>query len=115
MNLFHEFDRAVQQRTNGAVRVKFYSGGASGDERDMVRKMRLGQLSGAAVTSIGLGLIQPEVRVLEVPLLLQSWEELDYVRGQLDGELRKKFEDKGYVLLNWGDVGPIHLFSNTPV
>jgi TRAP-type C4-dicarboxylate transport system substrate-binding protein len=115
MNLFHEFDRSVQQRTNGAVRVKFYSGGASGDERDMVRKMRLGQLSGAAVTSIGLGLIQPEVRVLEVPLLLQSWEELDYVRGQLDGELRKKFEDKGYVLLNWGDVGPIHLFSNTPV
>ncbi|MDB4966789.1 MAG: hypothetical protein JWN44_2478 [Myxococcales bacterium] len=115
MNLFHEFDRAVQERTNGAVRIKFYSGGASGDERDMVRKMRLGQLGGAAVTSIGLGLIQPEVRVLEVPLLMQSWEELDYVRAQLDRELRKKFEDKGYVLLNWGDVGPIHLFSNIPV
>jgi TRAP-type transport system periplasmic protein len=37
------------------------------------------------------------------------------VRKELDGELRAKLGEKGYVLLGWGDVGPIHLFSNTPV
>ncbi len=77
--------------------------------------MRLGQINGAAVTSIGLGLIQPEVRVLELPLLVNNYEELDYVRNSMDAELRKKFEEKGYVLLSWGDVGPVHIFSNIPL
>ncbi|HZS38538.1 MAG TPA: TRAP transporter substrate-binding protein DctP [Polyangia bacterium] len=115
MNLFHDWARAVEARSSGSVKIKFYAGGVAGDERDVVRKMRLGQIGGAAVTSIGLGLIQPEVRVLEVPMLIRGYAELDFVRARLDGELRKKFEDKGYVLLAWGDVGPIHLFSNTPV
>ena len=115
MNLFHEWARAVEQRTAGAVKLKFYAGGVSGDERDFVRKMRLGQLSGAAVTSIGLGLIQPEVRVLEVPLLITSEGELDHVRAELASDLRARFAEKGFVLLAWGDVGPIHLFANVPV
>jgi TRAP-type transport system periplasmic protein len=115
MNLFHDWARAVEQRTGGTVKLKFYAGGVAGDERDFVRKMRLGQLSGAAITSIGLGLIQPEVRVLEVPMLINDYAELDYVRGKLADELRARFADKGFVLLAWGDVGPIHLFSNTPV
>jgi TRAP-type C4-dicarboxylate transport system substrate-binding protein len=97
------------------VKVKFYAGGVAGDERDAVRKMRLGQMSGAAVTAIGLGLIQPEVRALELPMLMSSYEELDYVRSKMDAELRKKFDDKGYVLLFWGDVGPVYFFSNTPL
>src|SRR6476661_3673657 len=77
--------------------------------------MRLGQLNGAAVTAIGLGLINSEVRVLELPMLIDNYGELDYVRNKLDSDLRKKFEDKGYVLLAWGDVGPIHIFSNIPL
>ena len=95
--------------------MKFYAGGVAGDERDAVRKMRLGQINGAAVTAIGLGLIQPEVRVLELPMLINNYDELDYVRNKLDADLRKKFEDKGYVLLGWGDVGPVHIFSNIPI
>lgn len=115
MNLFHEWARDVESHTGGAVKIKFYSGGVAGDERDCVRKMRMGQLGGAAVTSVGLGLIQPEVRVLEVPLLISSYDELDYVRGTLDAELRAKFDEKGFVLLGWGDVGPIQIFSTQPV
>ena len=65
--------------------------------------------------SIGLGLIQPEVRVLELPMMINSYDELDHVRNTMSEELRKKFEDKGYVLLAWGDVGPIHIFSNIPL
>jgi len=112
MNLFHAWGRSVEEHSAGKVKVKFYPGGIAGDERDAVRKMRLGQINGAAVTSIGLGLIQSEVRVLELPLLVQSFEELDFVRSKLDADLRKKFEEKGYVLLAWGDVGPVHIFSN---
>lgn len=112
---FHEWGKNVEDHTGGKLKVKFFAGGAAGDERDAVRKMRLGQLNGAAVTAIGLGLINSEVRVLELPMLINNYEELDYVRNKLDGELRQKFIDKGYVLLAWGDVGPVHIFSNTPL
>jgi TRAP-type C4-dicarboxylate transport system substrate-binding protein len=115
MNLFHEWANAVEQRSGGQLKVKFYAGGVAGDERDFVRKMRLGQLSGAAVTGIGLGLIQPEVRVLDLPFLFKGYDDIDAVRTTLDAEFRKKFEEKGYVLLAWGDVGPVHLFTNVPV
>ena len=115
MVAFHEWAKNIEQHTQGKVRVKFFAGGTAGDERDAVRKMRLGQLNGAAVTAIGLGLINSEVRVLELPMLINSYDELDYVRNKLDADLRKKFQDKGYVLLAWGDVGPVHIFSNTPI
>jgi TRAP-type transport system periplasmic protein len=115
MNLFHQWGKQVEANSGGKIKVKFYAGGVAGDERDAVRKMRLGQINGAAVTSIGLGLIQPEVRVLELPMLVNTYEEMDFIRNTMDAELRKKFEEKGYVLLNWGDVGPIHIFSNIPL
>jgi TRAP-type C4-dicarboxylate transport system substrate-binding protein len=115
MVAFHEWAKNVEEHTGGKIKVKFFAGGTAGDERDAVRKMRLGQLNGAAVTAIGLGLINSEVRVLELPMLIHSYDELDYVRSKLDSDLRKKFEDKGYVLLAWGDVGPVHIFSNTPI
>ena len=115
MVAFHEWAKNVEEHTGGKIKVKFFAGGTAGDERDAVRKMRLGQLNGAAVTAIGLGLINSEVRVLELPMLINSYDELDYVRNKLDADLRKKFDDKGYVLLAWGDVGPVHIFSNTPI
>jgi TRAP-type transport system periplasmic protein len=115
MIAFHEWQKNVDEHTGGKVKIKFFAGGTAGDERDAVRKMRLGQLNGAAVTAIGLGLINSEVRVLELPMLIDTYAELDYVRNKLDAELRKKFDDKGYVLLAWGDVGPVHIFSNSPI
>jgi TRAP-type transport system periplasmic protein len=115
MLLFHQWGKALEEHSGGKIKVKFYAGGVAGDERDAVRKMRLGQINGAAVTAIGLGLIQSEVRVLELPMLVRSYDELDFVRTKLDEDLRKKFDEKGYVLLSWGDVGPVHIFSNIPI
>ena len=115
MNVFGAWKAAVEKRTAGQVKVKFYAGGVAGEERDVVRKMRLGQMNAAAITAVGLGLIQPDVRVLEIPFLFKDEAELDRVRTVLDGEFRKKFEEQGFVLLSWGDVGPVRLYSNTPL
>ncbi|HZS38807.1 MAG TPA: TRAP transporter substrate-binding protein DctP [Polyangia bacterium] len=115
MNLFHTWGKAVEEHSAGKIKVKFYPGGVAGDERDAVRKMRLGQINGAAVTAIGLGLIQSEIRVLELPLMIRDYAELDYIRNKFSDEIRKKFEEKGYVLLAWGDVGPVHIFSNIEI
>jgi TRAP-type C4-dicarboxylate transport system substrate-binding protein len=112
MKLFHEWQRGVETKTAGRVKVKFYAGGVQGDERDVLRKIRLSQLSGAAVTGIGLASINPEVRALEIA---RNYDELDYLRNALGDTLKQKFADKGYVLLGWGDVGPVHVFSNRPI
>ena len=81
-------------------------------ERDFVRKMKLGQLDGAAVTAVGLGLIKGDVRVLELPFLFKNDKELDYVRDKMRPEFEKQFADAGYQLLAWGDVGWVHLYTN---
>jgi TRAP-type C4-dicarboxylate transport system substrate-binding protein len=115
MKLFEKWKKNVERRTDGRVKIKFFPGGQQGDERDFVRKIRAGQLQGAAVTGVGLGLINPEVRLLDLPFMFKTDEELDHVRSTLSGEFEKKFEEKDFILLGWGDVGWTYLFSNTEI
>src|SRR4051812_6029357 len=69
----------IKDKTAGRVTLKYFEGGQQGDERDFVRKIKLGQLDGAAVTSIGLAMIDESIRVLELPMMFESAEEVDYV------------------------------------
>ena len=115
MKSFEKTNREIQKVTNGEVALKIYGGGVMGDEGAMVRKMRTGQLDGAAVTNVGLGDIAPELLVLQLPLTFKNYGELDYVRDKMSPTLTKILEDKGFVLLHWGDVGFNYLFSGAPV
>ncbi len=112
MKLFHQWQARVEQRTEGRIKVKFYAGGVQGDEPEVIRKMRLGQLSGAAITGIGLSKIDPEVRALEAA---RTYEELDHMRDRLGELLRRQFDGNGFLLMGWGDVGPVHVFSLRPI
>jgi TRAP-type C4-dicarboxylate transport system substrate-binding protein len=105
----------LEKQTKGRITTKYYPNGVQGDERDVIRKMRLGQLDGAAVTSVGLSLIEPSIRVLELPRIFESAEELDYVRGKMWPYFRKKFAQKGFVLATTGDVGFIYFYTAAPV
>ncbi|MEK6608258.1 MAG: TRAP transporter substrate-binding protein DctP [Myxococcota bacterium] len=115
MNLFDEASRNITQKTGGRVKFKYFPGGVQGDEKDSIRKVKAGQLAGTAITSVGLGQIYPDVRVLELPFMFDEDAEVDYVRDRLGPELQKRFEEKGWVLLAWGDVGWVHLFSTAPI
>ena len=115
MTLFHGWASQLEQHTRGQVKVEFLPAGVAGDDRDVVRKIRLATVSGATVSGGGLSLISGDLLIVETPLMIADDKELDYVRTQLDAELRKKFEQRGYVLLLWTDVGPVHLFSRPPI
>lgn len=115
MKSFEKTNREIKKATDGEVALKIYGGGVMGDEGAMVRKMRTGQLDGAAVTNVGLGDIAPSLLVLQLPLLFKNYRELDYVRDKMSPRLTKILDDNGFVLLHWGDVGFNYLFSNTPV
>ncbi len=103
--------RESDSKTSGRVKLRYYYGGQQGDERDMVRKMAAGQLDGAVLTAVGLGIIVPEVRILELPTMFANVTELDFVRDAMTSVFEKLFDAKGYVLVSWGDVGWIHTFS----
>jgi len=107
--------KRIGAETAGRVTVKYFFSGSQGDERDVVRKMKLGQIDGGALTAVGLGLIKGDVRILELPFLFKNDKELDYVRAKMAPDFERQFIDAGYVLLAWGDVGWVHLFSNIPV
>jgi len=107
--------KEIEEATGGQVSFKFFPGMVSGDEKDMVRKMRAGQLQGAALTGVGLQMIEPNTLVLQLPMLFQSYEELDKVRDQMDAELSGYVKDKGFIILGWSDLGWTYLFTQTPV
>ena len=115
MNVINEWATKVAKESQGRLTFKFYPGGVSGDEPDMLRKIRFGQLHGAAMTGHGIGAIYSPARVLEIPFLFRNYEEVDYVRAQLMPEFRTGFRKNEFELLGWMEVGFIRFFSRTPI
>ncbi len=115
MNVMREFADEVKKQTNGEVKIKIYAGGVQGDEKDVIRKMRINQLQSGGFTGVGLGAILPEVRILDTPFLFESQAEIDFVKQKFFDRFAKGFEKKGYVLLGWAEVGFVYIFSNYPL
>jgi TRAP-type C4-dicarboxylate transport system substrate-binding protein len=115
MRIFNKMKAKISKETGGEVKLRFYPGQVQGDERDVVRKIRTGQLQGGIFTSVGLAMINPKVLVLQLPLMFDSYEQLDKVRKALRGDFEKSFSEKGYELIGWGDIGWVYLFSKKPI
>jgi len=115
MNIITDWAKKVEKESQGRLKFKLYSGGVSGDEPDVLRKIRFGQLHGGAMTGHGIGYIYSPTRVLEIPFLFRSYDEVDHVRAQLMPEIREGFHQNDFELLGWMEVGFIQLFSRTPI
>ncbi len=114
-NIIRDMAEEWKGATGGTVKFKIYPGGIAGDETDMVRKMRVGQLHAAALTTVGLAQIATELKAVQMPRLIQTYEELDHVVAKLGPKLAGILEEKGYRVLNWGDAGWVTFFSTSPV
>ncbi len=114
-NSFESLAKNVKAKTGGRVSIKIFGGGVQGDEKDVVRKMRYGQLDGAALTGVGLGLIDPQIRVLEIPFLFKNTAEVDKVYSSMFPYFASAFNKKGFVLLGWAEVGFVKIFANKPI
>jgi TRAP-type C4-dicarboxylate transport system substrate-binding protein len=115
MQIMEEMNQVIQQQSQGQVAFRFYPGGVAGDERDVIRKMRINQLQGGAFSGFGLGEVLPEIRVLELPRLFRDAEEVDAVATALFDHFAAGFADKGYVLLSLNDAGAVYVFSKEPL
>ena len=111
-----ELSQQLEQETDGRLKLIIYAGGIVGDESNIVRKMRVGQFQAAMISSVGMSIIDSSITALShIPLFYDSYEEFDYVRDQLADELKQRFYEKGYIILNWGDAGWVHFFTQSPM
>jgi TRAP-type C4-dicarboxylate transport system substrate-binding protein len=104
-----------QTLSKGDVTLVTYPGGVAGDESDVIRKIRIGQLHAGAITVASLSDIDDYFSVFQIPLFFDSWDELNYVLDDVTPLLAKRLDEKGFVLLTWGHVGWVHFFTKTPV
>ena len=115
MNTFQAIDAEVRTKTDKQVGFKFYPGGVLGDEKDMLRKMHIGQIHGAALTSAGLSAIFSEMDVFQIPFIFESHQEVDHVTEEMNAFFKNGLAENGYILLGWSEGGFVRLMSTTPV
>lgn len=114
-NAIRDMAETWKTATGGKIQFRIYPGGVAGDDPDMVRKMRVGQLHAAALSGQGLFEIVPEIQALMMPTMLASDGELDYVRDRIAPRLEALLEAKGFKVLNWGEAGWVRFFAQKPV
>lgn len=110
-----ELGAGIQGATGGRVRFQIYPGGAAGDEPDLLRKLRIGQLHAALFSAPGLGDIDPAFFLFQVPLLFETDEEVRFVLREMRPVFERRLEERGFVLLHWGDAGWLRIFASKPV
>jgi TRAP-type C4-dicarboxylate transport system substrate-binding protein len=101
--------------SGGRVKLKIYAGGIAGEEADMIRKMRIGQLDGAALTQLGWGLLDPGILALSTPFLIQEEEELEQVMKRSKTYFEDRLEKAGYRLFAFSKAGWVHFFGRVPL
>ena len=107
--------KLIEQRTDGRVKLKFYPGGVMGNGKTVMRKMRVGQLHGAALTSGPLASVYPDIEIYSLPLLFRGYEEVDYVRERMDRKLMIGLEKVGFTALAISDGGFAYLLSRNAI
>jgi TRAP-type transport system periplasmic protein len=107
-----ELGEAWRAAQGAGARFSAFTDGTQGGEAEIVRRMRIGQLQGALLSVVGLRDIDPGIAALQsLPLLFRSWDEVDYVREKMRPAIEKRFLDKDFVVIGWGDAGWVRFFS----
>lgn len=101
--------------SGGKVKVNLYPGGTAGDDPDVVRKMNLGSLNAAVLTSVGLAELDKSIYAFSIPMAYEDYDEVYYVIDKMRPRLEANLLKKGYVVLNWADGGWAHFFAKKPV
>jgi TRAP-type C4-dicarboxylate transport system substrate-binding protein len=102
----------IEKESQGRVKFKFYPGGVMGNDENVLRKIRIGQLQGGAVTAGSLVAIEPDISIYELPYLFSSLEQVDYVRSRMDTDLLGKLEERGFVSFGLAEGGFSFMMSD---
>ncbi|UCF55775.1 MAG: TRAP transporter substrate-binding protein DctP [Deltaproteobacteria bacterium] len=108
-------DKTLRAKSQGEMGFRIYAGGIAGDELDVLRKIRIGQIHCAAFSGVGVAQILSMVRILDLPFLFRNYEEMDLVHKELQDFFSTEFRKKGFEFVAWAEVGNVYLFSKKPI
>lgn len=111
MRIMREGAAQVGRETGGRVAIRFYTGGAMGDDKAVMRKIRAGQLQGAAITAGSLTQHYSDVQAYNLPMLFRNYGELDAVRRRIDPLLEAGIEARGFEVLGFAEAGFAYAMS----
>ena len=115
MQKFRAAARTIRERTDGRVKFKFYPGGVMGDDKAVLRKIRIRQLQGGAIASGALSAIYPDSQIYNLPMQFRNLAEVDAVRARLDQKLLEGLKQKGFVSFGIAEGGFAYLLSQHPI
>ena len=114
-NILEEAAKEIKKKTNKRVKIKYYLGGKKGEEPEMIQKMKIGEIDAVGVSGMGLQSIVKDIRVMDLPLLFETYTEFDYLRCHLFSTFAEKFLKEEYILLAMNETGFVYNFSNVPI
>lgn len=103
-----------EEASGGQVKLRIYAGGAQGDEGDMVRKLRIGQLQAAAISNVGMHDVVREPQAFSTPLLFKDDAEMECAFGRVKDRVESAFLRRDVVVLQWSRIGTAAFFCNAP-
>ena len=107
--------KEIEQKTQGRVKLKFYPGGVMGNDKSVLKKIRLGQLHGGALTAGSLAPIYPDMQIYTLPLLFDNLDEIDHVRPVIDPVIIEGMQKKGFTVLGLSEGGFAYLMSGESI
>ena len=107
--------REIKEKTDGKVVFKVYFGGVKGTGRDLLLKMKSGEIHGAEFMSVEAASVIRDLELMSVPLTFKDYKETDYVFEKMSVHLEKQLEERGYVPLGWLEVGFAYIMSVEPI
>ncbi|QTA80360.1 C4-TRAP dicarboxylate transporter periplasmic binding domain-containing protein, DctP-like [Desulfonema limicola] len=115
MEKMREGAREVEEKTEGRVVIKYYPGGVMGDDKAVMRKIRIGQLHGGALVAGSLSDIYQNNQIYGLPLKFKSYKEIDYVRTRMDPIIIKGLEQGGFAAFGLAEGGFAYIMSSKPI
>ena len=107
--------KEITEKTEGRVKLKFYPGGVMGNDKSVMKKIRLGQLQGGALTGGSLATTYPDMQIYSLPMVFNTYGEIDHVRPVIDPLLKQGMREKGFTILGISEGGFAYLMSNSTV
>ncbi|MCG7975853.1 MAG: TRAP transporter substrate-binding protein DctP [Candidatus Thiodiazotropha taylori] len=107
--------KEIHEKSEGRVKIRFYPGGVMGNDNSVLRKIRIGQLHGGAITGGGLSSIYSDAQIYTLPFQFRNLEEVDAVRQVMDKRIIDGLQKKGFISFGLSEGGFAYLLSNSPV
>ena len=105
----------IQERTENRVKLKFYWGGAQGNAKKILQKIKIRQLHGGTFSPTDFQEVYPDLNIYGLPFLFKDFDEVDYVRDRVDNQLEQGFKNLGFNTYGFAGGGFAYILSNEPI